>query len=253
MKTLAAAIILIAPAFAETANTRYETLKAEARQAQTAGDLKTAATKYAELLTIAEQSHTGVYEVYANVVSPLADIYRNLDEDEKVEELYIHRVDEATKANREAGLELGLAQADLGFYYQHSDVSADRFHGEQLIAAAIKTFEQCAAPAKNAGEQCRRRLADTAGIQGAIYFQNLDYKHAEPLFRRVITTPEELVQAEVLFVALHALRGILILRKENEEAGVLELRAAQVEAKNQAALARLRSAAADSGTRSRIR
>jgi hypothetical protein len=252
VKTLAAAIILIAPAFAEVANTKYETLKAEARQAQTAGDLKSAATKYAELLTIAEHSQTGVYEVYANVVSPLADIYRNLDQDEKVEELYIHRVDKATKTNLEAGLELGLAQADLGFYYQHSDVSADRFHGERLIADAIKTFEQCA-PAKNAGEHCRRRLADTAGIQGAIYFQNLDYKHAEPLFRRVVTTPEELVQAEVLFVSLHALRGILILRKENEEARVLEQRAAQVEAKNQAALARLRSAAADSGTRSRIR
>jgi hypothetical protein len=69
----------------------------------------------------------------------------------------------------------------------------------------------------------------------------------------VITTPEELVQPEVLFVSLHALRGILILRKDNQEAGALELRAAQVEAKNQAALARLRNAAADTGTRSRIR
>jgi hypothetical protein len=83
-------------------------------------------------------------------------------------------------------------------------------------------------------------LADTAGIQGAIYFQNLNYKKAEPLFRRVITTPEDLVQAEVLFVSLHALRGILVLRKETDEARELELRAEQVEAKNHAALARLR-------------
>lgn len=252
MRTLAAAIIFITPVFAETVNTKYEALKAEARQAHTAGDLANAAAKYSELLNIAEHSQPGVYEVYANVVSPLADIYRKLEEEDKVEQLYIHRVDEATKANRSDGLELGLAQADLGFHYQHSDVSADRFHGERLIGVAIKTFEQCA-PSKEVGEQCRRRLADTAGIQGAVYFQSLDYKRAEPLFRRVITTPEHLVQAEVLFVSLHALRGILILRKENDEARALELRAAQVEAKNQAALARLRDAAGDSGTRSRTR
>jgi hypothetical protein len=252
VRTLAAALILTVPAFAEIANTKYETLKAEARQAQAAGDLRKAAAKYAELLTIAEHSQPGVYEVYANVVSPLADIYRKLEEDDKVQALYIHRVEQATKTHRDDGLELGLAQADLGFYYQHSDVSADRFHGERLVASAIKTFEQCV-PSRQAGEQCRRRLADTAGIQGAIYFQNLDYKRAEPLFRRVITAPENLVQAEVLFVSLHALRGILILRKENDEARALEVRAAQVEANNHAALARLRSAAADTGTRSRMR
>jgi hypothetical protein len=252
VRTLAAALIIIAPAFAETVNTKYEALKAEARQAQAAGDLQKAGAKYAELLTVAEHLQPGVYEVYANVVSPLADIYRNLEENDKVEQLYIHRVDEATKTHRDDGLELGLAQADLGFHYQHSDVSADRFHGEQLILTAIKTFEQCA-PSRQAGEQCRRRLADTAGIQGAIYFQNLDYKRAEPLFRRVISAPEELVQAEVLFVSLHALRGILILRKDNDEARALELRAAQVEARNHAALARLRNAAADTGSRGRTR
>jgi tetratricopeptide (TPR) repeat protein len=240
------------PAFAESSNTSYETLKADARNAHAAGDLRKAAGKYAELLTMAEQSRPGVYETYANVVSPLAEIYRKLDETDKVEQLYIRRVEHATRAHVGDSLELGLAQADLGFHYQHSDVSADRFHGERLILTAIKTFEHCST-SKQVSEQCRRRLADTAGIQGAIYFQNLDYKRAEPLFRRVISAPEDLVQAEVLFVSLHALRGILILRKENDEARALEQRAALVEAKNHAALARLRGAAAESTTRSRSR
>jgi hypothetical protein len=252
VRRFAAAFLLIVPAFAERAYTSYETLKAEARHAQATGDLRKAAGKYAELLATAEQLNPGVYETYANVVSPLADIYRKLEESDKLEELYIKRVDYATKAHTDGGLELGLAQADLGFYYQHSDVSADRFHGEQMISTAMKTFEQCSG-AKDISEQCRRRLADTAGIQGAIYFQKLDYIHAEPLFRRVISAPEDFVQAEVLFVSLHALRGILILRKENDEAHALELRAAQVEAKNHAALARLRNAAAESSTRSRAR
>ena len=77
----------------------------------------------------------------------------------------------------------------------------------------MKTFEQCAANKKE-GEQCRHRLADTAGIQGAIFFQKQEYGRAEPLFRRVLTTPELSVQDEIVLVSLRALSEILIIRNE---------------------------------------
>ena len=73
-----------------------------------------------------------------------------------------------------------------------------------------------------------------------MFFQKLDYKRAEPLFRRVITMPEGSVQDEVMLVSLHALRGILIVRKEYDEARQLELRAAAFEATHPNALARLK-------------
>jgi hypothetical protein len=102
---------------------------------------------------------------------------------------------------------------------------------------------------KAEGEVCRRRLADTAGIQGAMFFQKLDYSRAEPLFRRVITLPEETVQDEVMLVSLHALRGIMILRKQFDEAKQLELRAAAFEAAHPNARSRLQA----ESTRSRSR
>ena len=225
---------------------RYEAAREEAKRILVSGQLSAAEARYTELLRLAEEVRPGVYEVYANVVSPLADIYRKLDQDDKLEALYTHRVEIAARTHEDK-LALGLAQADLGFFYQNSDVSADRFHGEGYVGQALRTFEQCSA-SKTTGEQCRRRLADTAGIQGAIYFQHLDYKRAEPLFRRVIGQPENMVQAEVLFVSLHALRGILMQRNQQAEAQALERRAAELEARNGEAVARLRN---QSGTRSR--
>jgi hypothetical protein len=235
---------------AENSKARYDALKAEAQQAQLAGDLRTAEAKFTELLALAERIRPGAYEVYAGVVTPLAEVYRKTNQPEKVERLYNQRVEQASQPDGGDGLELGLAQADLGFLYQNSDVSADRFHGERYVEAAMKTFEQCGISAQN-GEQCRGRLADTAGIQGSIFFQKLDYKRAEPLFRRVVAVPEEIVQPEVLFVSLHALRGIVLLRKEHDEAKALEIWAARVEAKNRAAVARLRGKIPETGTRSR--
>lgn len=228
-------------AFADATNGRYEALKMAARRAQAAGDLRSAEAKYTELLDMAERVRVGVYEMHGNVVAPLAGIYLKTEQPDKIEQLYARRVEKAAQSRGDDGLELGLAQADLGFHYQRSEVSVDRFHGERLVDAATATFEQCS-QSRQFGEQCRRRLADTAGIQGSIYFQHLDYKRAEPLFRRVVTLPEETVEAEVLFVSLHALRGILILRKELDEARALEIRAARVEAKNQGAVGRLRDA-----------
>jgi hypothetical protein len=112
----------------------------------------------------------------------------------------------------------------------------------------VKTFERCTRNQWE-GDQCRRRLADTAGIQGAMFFQRLDYERAEPLFRRVITSPEALVQDEVMLVSLHALRGILISRKDFAEAKQMESRAAAYEATHPGARNRLRN----ENTRSRTR
>ena len=94
--------------------------------------------------------------------------------------------------------------------------------------------------AKTEGEQCRRRLGDTAGLQGAVFFQRLDYQRAEPLFRRVIGLPESTVQDEVMLVSLHALRGILAERNDFDEAKQLALRTAAFEASHPQALNRLK-------------
>jgi hypothetical protein len=51
--------------------------------------------------------------------------------------------------------------------------------------------------------------------------------------------PESTVQAEVMLVSLHALRGILVLRKDFDAARQLEIRAAAFEASHPGALARL--------------
>lgn len=241
--------LLITLAFAGIASSadlraQFDRTKSEARAAAQAGDFPTAETHYVELLQMAEGAHATTYEVYAEVVSPLADVYRKMESMDKLEALYRNRVDSATP-----GLAKGLAQADLGFFYQNNEfASVDKLMGEKLVDDAVKTFEQCSS-AKQEGEQCKRRLADTAGIQGAMFFQKLDYKRAEPLFRRVVTMPESTVQGEVMLVSLHALRGILILHKQFEEAKQLELRAAAYEAAHPNALARLKP----EGTRSRTR
>jgi hypothetical protein len=223
--------------------TEFEKLKAEGRAAIQASDWKTAEARFSKVLQLSDIVHPGTYEMYAEVVSPLADVYRKTGATEKLEALYQMRSDRATE-----GLAKGLAQADLGFFYQASDfASADQYHGEQLVEAAVKSFEDCTLNNKLEGEQCRRRLADTAGIQGAMFFQRHDYGRAEPLFRRVISSPETMVQDEVMLVSLHALRGILITRKDFEGAKQLELRAAAYEAAHPNALDRLKA----EGTRSR--
>jgi len=214
---------------------QFDHLKSEAQAAVHAKDWTKAQDRFEKLVQLGPSVHPGAYEMYSEVVSPLAEIYKRTDAADKLEKLYRQRVKQS-----EAGLERGLAQADLGFFYQGSDFSsADQFHGEQLVENAVKSFEQCATT-RNDGEQCRKRLADTAGIQGAMFFQKLDYKRAEPLFRRVVTTPDGFVQDEVMLVSLHALRGILILRKEFEEAKQLEMRAAAYEAAHPSALSRLK-------------
>ena len=222
----------------------FDKLKAEGKAAIAASDWQTAEARYTKLLQMSYAVQPGTYEMYAEVVSPLAEVYRKTGANEKLEALYQTRVDHAS-----GGLAKGLAQADLGFFYQASEfASSDQYHGEKLVDAAVKTFEECSRT-KTEGEQCRRRLADTAGIQGAMFFQRLDYQRAEPLFRLVISSPETIVQDEVMLVSLHALRGILILRKDFEGAKQLELRAAAYEAAHPNALDRLKS----EGTRSRTR
>jgi tetratricopeptide (TPR) repeat protein len=224
---------------------QFNRLKSEGRTALEAGDFVKAEARYTKLLRLKDAVHADVNEVYSDVVSPLAEIYKKTEAIDKLEALYQSRVDQSA-----AGLGRGLAQADLGFYFQGSDfASADRFRGERLVDEAVKTFEECGA-SKAEGEQCRRRLADTAGIQGAMFFQKFDYARAEPLFRRVITMPENMVQDEVMLVSLHALRGILIVYKKFDEAKQMELRAAAYEASHPNALNRLKS---DSSTRSRSR
>ena len=221
---------------------QFDRLKSEGRSAVKAEDWAAAESRYQQLIRMAAITHPTITEMYAEVVSPLAEVYKATGDMEKLEQLYQQRVEESRE-----GLERGLSQADLGFFYQSSDfASADRFNGERLVEDAVKTFESCAA-SKTEGDQCRRRSADTTGIQGALFFQNLEYKRAEPLFRRVVTTPENTVQEEVMLVSLHALRGILLLQKEFDEAKQLELRAAAFEVAHPGALARLKQ----EGNRSR--
>lgn len=234
----------MAAASAADSRIEFDKLKAEARAAVAAGDYAAAEARYGKLLKLSDTVRPGPTEMYADVVSALADVYRKTQAAEKLEALYQARVEKA-----DAGLAKGLAQADLGFYYQASDfASADRYYGERLVDDAVKSFEHCA-QTKTEGEVCRRRLADTAGIQGAMFFQRLEYSRAEPLFRRVITSPESVVQDEVMLVSLHALRGILILRKDFAEAKALELRAAAYEAAHPNALNRLKSESSRSRTR----
>ena len=223
---------------------QFDRLKSEGRSALKAEDWTAAESRYQQLMQLAAMVQPTITEMYAEVVSPLAEVYKATGDMEKLEHLYQRRVEESHE-----GLERGLSQADLGFFYQSSDfASADRFNGERLVEDAVKTFDSCAAN-KTEGDQCRRRLADTTGIQGALFFQNLEYKRAEPLFRRVVTTPDNIVQDEVMLVSLHALRGILLLQKEFDEAKQLELRAAAFEVAHPGALARLKQ----EGNRTRSR
>jgi tetratricopeptide (TPR) repeat protein len=239
VKSLVAAFVFVAMVWGDDQRTRFDRLKAEAREAAQVTDWAKAEARYRQLLQLAPSLQVGAYEMYAEIVSPLAEIYKKSEAVDKLEALYQQRVDQSGE-----GLERGLAQADLGFFYQGSDfASADRFLGEQLVEKAVESFEHCAAGNRES-DQCRKRLADTAGIQGAMFFQKLDYKRAEPLFRRVITMPDGSVQDEVMLVSLHALRGILILRKEYDEARQLELRAAAFEAAHPNALSRLKGESA---------
>ncbi len=235
VKRLLAAFVFAGVVWGSDQRAQFDRLKAEARSAAQALDWEKAEARYQNLLQLARSAQVGASEIYADVVSPLAEIYKKSNAVDKLEALYQQRVDRSLE-----GLDRGLAEADLGFFYQGSDfASADRFIGEQLVEKAVKSFEHCAA-SKEEGQQCRKRLADTAGIQGAMFFQKLDYTRAEPLFRRVITMPEGSVQDEVMLVSLHALRGILIVRKDYDEARLLELRAAAFEATHPDALARLK-------------
>lgn len=244
VKGLLAVFAFAGIVWCDDSRAQFDQLKAEARSAVQRKDWTAAETRYQKLLRLASSFKTNPYEIYAEVVSPLAEIYKRSNAADKLEGMYRQRVDEA-----EEGLDKGLAQADLGFFYQGSDfASADQFHGEQLVGEAVESFERCAS-SKTEGEHCRKRLADTAGIQGAMFFQKLDYKRAEPLFRRVIAMPENAVQDEVMLVSLHALRGILILGKHFDEAKQLELRAAAFEAAHPNAIARLKG----QGTRARTR
>jgi hypothetical protein len=236
VKRLLAAFVFAGVVWGSDQRAQFDRLKAEARSAAQALDWEKAEARYQNLLQLARSAQVGASEIYADVVSPLAEIYKKSNAGDKLEALYQQRVDRSLE-----GLDRGLAEADLGFFYQGSDfASADRFIGEQLVEKAVKSFEHCAA-SKEEGHQCRKRLADTAGIQGAMFFQKLDYTRAEPLFRRVITMPEGSVQDEVMLVSLHALRGILIVRKDYDEARLLELRAAAFEATHPDALARLKA------------
>ena len=55
-------------------------------------------------------------------------IYKRIDNTDKLENLFQQRVE-----NSPEGMDRGLSQADLGFFYQSSDfASADQFHGERL-------------------------------------------------------------------------------------------------------------------------
>ena len=239
-------VIIFASAVIWGADVRsqFETLKREGRAAIAAEDWATAEARYNKLMEMSDSVHPATYELYADVVSPLADVYRKSDQPEKLEALYRMRVERAAQ-----GLAKGLAEADLGFFYQGSDfASSDQLHGERMIDDAVKTFEHCSS-SKAEGDQCRRRVVDTAGIQGAVYFQRQDYKRAEPLFRRVITSPEAMVQDEVMLVSLHALRGILLLRKDLEGARQLEVRTSAFEAAHPNTLNRLKN----EGTRGRSR
>ena len=238
-------IFLVSALLGSEPRVQFERLKSEGRAAIASENWAVAQARYERLLQLAPSVKAGIYEMYAEVVSPLAEVYKKTEAFEKLEDLYQMRLDKSAK-----GLEKGLAQADLGFFYQNSDfASADKFRGENLVQDALQSFDRCSQD-KLEGDQCRRRVADTAGIQGALYFQTLQYDRAEPLFRRVVTLPDSIVQHEVMLVSLHALRGILILRKDYDGAKQLELRAAAFEAAHPGAVDRLRQDHG-AGTRSR--
>jgi tetratricopeptide (TPR) repeat protein len=235
VKPVYLAILLAAALLGSDPRAQFERLKSEGRAAVSSENWAVAQARYEKLLKLAPSVKAGIYEMYAEVVSPLAEVYKKTEAVEKLEDLYQGRLDKSAQ-----GLEKGLAQADLGFFYQNSDfASADKFRGERLVEDAVKSFEQCSHD-KVEGDQCRRRVADTAGIQGALYFRTSQYDKAEPLFRRVVTLPDSIVQDEVMLVSLHALRGILILRKDYDGAKQLELRAAAFEAAHPSAGRRLR-------------
>ena len=223
---------------------QFDRLKSEGRAAIESENWVVAEARYLKLLEMAAEVHPSTTEMYAEVVSPLAAIYKRTDDAEKLENLFQQRVE-----NSAEGIDRGLSQADLGFYYQNSDfASSDQFHGERLVEDAIKTFEQCSTEKKQ-GEQCRHRLADTVGIQGAIFFQKREFNRAEPLFRRVLTTPETAVQDEIVLVSLRALKEILEMRNQLSEAKQLETRATAFEIAHPEVLARLKY----EGTKARTR
>ena len=244
VKGLVVALVFAGAILGDDSRAQFDRLKAESQAAMTAGQWDVAESRLLQLMEMSAAVRPSIYEMYAEVVSPLAEVYRQTQATEKLESLYRKRAAESGP-----GLEKGLAQADLGFFLQGSDfASADRYRGEMLVEDAVHTFEGCAAAAKQ-GEACTRRLADTAGIQAAIFFQKVEYDRAEPLLRRVVDMPENLVQDEVMLVSLHALRGILVFRKEFDEAKQIEDRATAFAAAHPNALSRLQKNATRSRTR----
>lgn len=122
---------------ADNPRARFQQIQAEARAAAAQGDLATAEDKYLVLLDLATDVGTKPLDLYAGVVTPLAAIYKQRQDMDRLEELYFRRVEQAR-----AGLERGLAEADLGFFGQNSETSADRFRGEEMVRTALLTFDR---------------------------------------------------------------------------------------------------------------
>lgn len=223
---------------------QYDELKAQAAAALRHGQTDLAKARLRDALALTTRAGAPANEVYRAIVSPLARLYSAAEQLDELHDLYRSRAEESGLQ----GLALGLAQSDYGFLLQRSDVSRDRFLGEQMVESAVQTFAGCRTH-KNESQDCRSRLADTMGIQAAFYFEQQDYKRAEPLFRKVIGFPENEVQREVMIVALHALKGIRILNKDYEEARSLEIKAAEFESRHPGSAKRLQ----DMGSRSRTK
>ena len=127
---------------------QFDRLKAEARTAAQAMDWEKAEARYQKLLQLAPSAHVGASEMYAEVVSPLAEIYKKSEAAGKLEALYQQRVERSLE-----GLDRGLAEADLGFFYQGSDfASADRFIGEQLVEKAVRIVRDLGGRVATPGE-----------------------------------------------------------------------------------------------------
>ena len=133
VRGLLSALLFAAIVWSSDPRAPFDRLKAEARNATRAKDWATAEACYLKLLDLAPAVHASTLETYAEIVSPLAEIYKRTDEADKLEKLYQRRVTDSGE-----GLGHGMAQADLGFFYQGSDFSsADLFRGEQLVDAAV--------------------------------------------------------------------------------------------------------------------
>ena len=119
-------IVLAGALLGADSRTQFERLKSEGRAAIASENWAVAQARYEKLLKLAPSVRAGTYEMYAEVVSPLAEVYKKTEALAKLEDLYQGRLD-----NSAEGLEKGLAQADLGFFYQNSEfASADKFRAK---------------------------------------------------------------------------------------------------------------------------